>query len=410
MLSTIFNRSPRRIKYEHHKIDRNNIASEAMLVCKVLYSYGYEAFLVGGAVRDLMLGLKPKDFDVVTNATPKQIQSLFRHSRIVGRRFQLVHVVLGKRVIETSTFRAVFLKDQDVDKHGRVLRDNVFGTQKEDAARRDFTINSLYYDPKSEEVVDYHSGIIDLKKRSVRTIGNPKQRYREDPARILRAVRFAARIRGTIDKASLESIEETAYLIKYIHPSRLFDEVFKLLTCGHATSCLNQLKEFGFQPSLVAIPLLNAVLKTEDRRFIELVLAYADTEVQSGRGVKPSFMLAALLWQRVKKCWIELYNNGLHSTPALVQAGNSTLKEQTQNLFIQRQVRSDAREIWLMQPRFRNYRKKSVCRLVKQPRFRAAHSLLKLRANFGECDIAVVDWWMDLANSNLTRNNERNSL
>src|SRR3546814_716408 len=180
---------PERFPREKHGIDRRNVSRHAIKVCEVLRQHGYDAYIVGGAVRDLIVGLEPKDFDVATNATPEQIRPLFRRARIIGRRFQLVHVVFGQEIIETSTFRAPASQDQETDEHGRILRDNVFGTHEEDAARRDFTMNALYYDPHTEEVIDYHQGVQDLKKRQVRIIGDPAQRYREDPVRMLRAVR-----------------------------------------------------------------------------------------------------------------------------------------------------------------------------------------------------------------------------
>jgi poly(A) polymerase len=190
-------RGPLRIERDKHGIDRRNVSRHAIKVCEVLRQHGYDAYIVGGAVRDLIVGLEPKDFDVATNATPEQIRPLFRRARIIGRRFQLVHVVFGQEIIETSTFRAPASEDQETDEHGRILRDNVFGSHEEDAARRDFTMNALYYDPHNEEVIDFHNGVADLKKRQVRIIGDPARRYREDPVRMLRAVRFAAKLNGT---------------------------------------------------------------------------------------------------------------------------------------------------------------------------------------------------------------------
>ena len=203
-------RGPLRIGRDKHGIDRRNVSRHAIKVCEVLRQHGYDAYIVGGAVRDLIVGLEPKDFDVATNATPEQIRPLFRRARIIGRRFQLVHVVFGQEIIETSTFRAPASEDQETDAHGRILRDNVFGTHEEDAARRDFTMNALYYDPHNEEVIDFHNGVADLKKRQIRIIGDPAKRYREDPVRMLRAVRFAAKLNGTIDPATRQPIRTMA--------------------------------------------------------------------------------------------------------------------------------------------------------------------------------------------------------
>ncbi|HUH87597.1 MAG TPA: polynucleotide adenylyltransferase PcnB, partial [Pusillimonas sp.] len=245
-------RGPERFARDKHGIDRRNVSRHAVKVCEVLQQKGYDAYIVGGAVRDLIIGLEPKDFDVATNATPEQIRPLFRRARIIGRRFRLVHVVFGQEIIETSTFRApAAAGDEDTDEHGRILRDNLFGTHEQDAARRDFTLNALYYDPVKEEVIDYHRGVPDLKNRVVRMIGDPETRYREDPVRMLRAVRFACKLNGTVDPATLAPIRRLAPLIQNVPASRLFDEMLKLLTCGHAMSCLRQLRELGLHQGLL---------------------------------------------------------------------------------------------------------------------------------------------------------------
>ncbi len=217
-------RGPERLSADKHGIDRRNVSRHAIKVCEVLQQEGFAAFIVGGAVRDLIVGLEPKDFDVATNATPNQVRALFRRARIIGKRFQLVHVVFGQEIIETSTFRAnATAADTQTDEHGRILRDNLFGTQEEDAARRDFTLNAFYYDPITEEVIDYHQGVPDLKKRVVRMIGDPEQRYREDPVRMLRALRFAAKLNATLDPATREPIARMAQLIENVPASRLFE-------------------------------------------------------------------------------------------------------------------------------------------------------------------------------------------
>ena len=224
---------------------------------------------------------------MATNATPEQIRPLFRRARIIGRRFQLVHVVFGQEIIETSTFRAPASEDQETDEHGRILRDNVFGSQAEDAARRDFTMNALYYDPHTEEVIDYHHGVSDLKKRQIRMIGDPAKRYREDPVRMLRAVRFAAKLNGTIDPATRQPIGTMADLIENVPASRLFDEMLKLLTCGHAMDCLRQLRADGLHKGL--LPLLDVVLEQPGgEHFVELALERTDARVRAGRPSAPA--------------------------------------------------------------------------------------------------------------------------
>ncbi len=390
-------RGPQRIGAERHGIDRRNVSRHAIKVCDVLRQHGYEAYIVGGAVRDLIVGLEPKDFDVATNATPEQIRPLFRRARIIGRRFQLVHVVFGQEIIETSTFRAPASDDQETDEHGRILRDNVFGSQEEDAARRDFTMNALYYDPHTEEVIDYHQGVQDLKKRQVRIIGDPVKRYREDPVRMLRAVRFAAKLNGSIDTATRQPIRTMASLIENVPASRLFDEMLKLLTCGHAMDCLRQLRNDGLHHGL--LPLLDVVLEQPGgENFVELALERTDARVRAGKTISPSFLFAALLWQLVDVRWKQLRAQGEHNIPALVQAADSVLDEQTEKLAIQRRFSSDMREIWFMQPRFERRAGKTIYRMLEQPRFCAACDFLQLRAAAGEFDSVLAQWWMDLAN------------
>lgn len=392
------NRGPQRIASDKHGIDRRNVSRHAIKVCEVLRQHGYEAYIVGGAVRDLIMGLEPKDFDVATNATPEQIRPLFRRARIIGRRFQLVHVVFGQEIIETSTFRAPASADQETDEHGRTLRDNVFGSQEEDAARRDFTMNALYYDPHTEEVIDYHNGVQDLKKRQIRMIGDPVKRYREDPVRMLRAVRFAAKLNGTIDPATRQPIRTMAALIENVPASRLFDEMLKLLTCGHAMDCLRQLRADGLHHGL--LPLLDVVLEQPGgEHFVELALERTDARVRAGKTISPSFLFAALLWQQVESRWKELRGRGEHNIPSLVQAADSVLDEQTEKLAIQRRFSSDMREIWFMQPRFERRGGKTAYRMIEQPRFRAACDFLQLRAAAGEFDSVLAQWWMDLANA-----------
>jgi len=396
---------PQSIPRERHGIDRRNVSRHAIKVCEVLHQHGYEAYIVGGAVRDLIIGLEPKDFDVATNATPEQIRPLFRRARIIGRRFQLVHVVFGQEIIETSTYRAPSSETQQTDAHGRILSDNVFGTRQQDAERRDFTLNALYYDPSTEVVIDYHHGVDDLKKRVVRMIGDPRKRYREDPVRMLRAVRFAAKLNGTIDPASREPIRSMAELIDNVPASRLFDEMLKLLTCGHAMDCLRQLRAEGLHHGL--LPLLDVVLEQpRGERFVELALERTDARVRGGKTVSPSFLFAALLWQLVETRWQQLRAAGEHPGPAMMQAADSVLDEQTEKMAIQRRYAADMREIWFMQPRFERRAGKAIWRMVEQPRFRAACDFLQLRAAAGEFDSVLAQWWMDLANADDSRRAE----
>jgi poly(A) polymerase len=387
-----------RISRDKHGIDRRNVSRHAIKVCEVLQHEGYQAYIVGGAVRDLIVGLEPKDFDVATNATPEQVRPLFRRARIIGRRFQLVHVVFGQEIIETSTFRAPASESQATDENGRILRDNEFGTHAQDAARRDFTINALYYDPTTEDVIDYHQGVQDLKHRVVRMIGDPRTRYREDPVRMLRAVRFAVKLSGKIDPASEEPLQSMAGLIENVPASRLFDEMLKLLTCGHAMDCLQRLRQDGLHQGM--LPLLDVVLEQPSgAAFIELALDRTDHRVRAGKTVSPSFLFAALLWHQVELRWQQLQKQGEVGIPALMQAADSVLDEQTEKLAIQKRFSADMREIWFMQPRFDRRLPKSIWRMIEQPRFRAAVDFLQLRAAAGDFDSVLAQWWMDLANA-----------
>ncbi|NYT69110.1 polynucleotide adenylyltransferase PcnB [Pusillimonas noertemannii] len=392
-------RGPERLSRDKHGIDRRNVSRHAIKVCEVLRQKGYDAYIVGGAVRDLIVGLEPKDFDVATNATPEQIRPLFRRARIIGRRFQLVHVVFGQEIIETSTFRApAEAGDQETDEHGRILRDNLFGTHEQDAARRDFTLNALYYDPIDEVVIDYHRGVADLKKRVVRMIGDPETRYREDPVRMLRAVRFACKLDGTVDPATLEPIRKLAPLVKNVPASRLFDEMLKLLTCGHAMSCLRQLRELGLHQGM--LPIIDTLFQTpEGEQFVSLALERTDARVRSGKSVSPSFLFAALLWKLVDKRWVDITAKGEHPIQALVLAADDVIDRQTRTLAIQRRFQADMREIWFMQPRFERATPRTIWRMLDHQRFRAAVDFLQLRAEAREVDSVQAQWWMDLANA-----------
>lgn len=388
----------KRYHVKDHRIDKRLVSRNAIKVCEVLQQKGFDAYIVGGAVRDLMIGLEPKDFDVATNATPDQIRPLFRRARIIGRRFQLVHVVFGSEIIETSTFRAPAHAAQSTDDHGRILRDNDFGSHPQDAARRDFTINALYYNPINEEVIDFHQGVPDLNKRVVRIIGNPQLRYREDPVRMLRAVRFAVKLNGTIETESRKPIKAMADLINNVPASRLFDEMLKLLTCGHALECLKQLRANGLHQGL--LPLLDVVLEQPSgAAFVQLALDRTDHRVRSGKPVSPSFLFAALLWQQVEMRWREQVTAGAISMPALVSAADTVIDMQTEKLAIHRRFTSDMRDIWFMQPRFEKRVPRMIHRLIEQPRFRAAVDFLQLRAAAHEFDSVLAQWWMDLANA-----------
>lgn len=391
-------KGPQRLARDVHGIDRRLVSRHAIKVCEVLTREGYDAYIVGGAVRDLIAGLEPTDFDVATNATPEQIRPLFRRARIIGRRFQLVHVVFGREIIETSTFRASSTNGEFTDEHGRILRDNLFGSQEEDAARRDFTLNALYYDPLNEIVIDYHNGVADLKNRVVRMIGDPDVRYREDPIRMMRAMRFAAKLDATIEPATLAPIQELAPLVENVPASRRFDELLKLLTCGHAMDCLHRLREVGLHQSV--LPLLDRVFATEGgEKFLELALDRTDVRVRTGKSVSPSFLFASLLWVLVRDRAKVYREQGEHPNQALVLAADDIVSKQARSMPIQRRFVADMRDIWFMQARFERATPRAIWRLIEQPRFRAAVDFLQLRAEAREVDSVDAQWWMDLADA-----------
>src|SRR5919108_471758 len=375
-----------------HGLAREALSPPAAKVCTVLREAGFQAYVVGGAVRDLLLGITPKDFDVATDARPEQIRPLFRRALIIGRRFRLVHVMFGSETVEGSTFRGADTGTAEKDEHGRVLRDNVFGSQEEDARRRDFTVNALYYEPASEEVVDFHGGLADLKKRVLRVIGDPETRYREDPVRMLRAVRLAAKLGLTLDAATREPIRRLAPLMERVPPARLFDEMLKLLLSGHASACLRQLRDVGLHKGL--LPLLDVILEQPlGERFVTLALAQTDERVLAERPVSPAFLFAALLWHEVLAAWKTREGRGERAIPALENAMDEVLDTQCAKLAITRKLTATMREIWGMQPRFEMRAGQRPYRLLESPRFRMAYDFLALRAASGEVPAEFEAWW-----------------
>ncbi|MBS0449563.1 MAG: polynucleotide adenylyltransferase PcnB [Proteobacteria bacterium] len=407
-----------------HRIDRTLVDDRAIKVVTTLVEAGYEAYIVGGAVRDLLVGLRPKDFDVATNATPEQVKGLFRRAFIIGRRFRIVHVVFGRgrqdrglsEVIEVSTFRALVdpaaaeavagnektskaelaNRSHAVDASGRVLRDNVWGPQIEDAARRDFTVNAMYYDPVREIVVDYHGGIKDVRKKLLRMIGDPATRYREDPVRIIRVIRFAAKLGFAIEAKTRAPIKEMAALLDNVPASRTFDEMIKLLQTGHALASVEELKRHGLHRGV--FPVLDVALDEAQRhdgreKFVRLALADTDRRVGEDKPVAPSFMLACMLWHEVQGGWQKLQAGGMAPFPALQQAIDAVFDARIGDISGRGKLAADMREIWLMQPRFERRSPSSAHSLVEQPRFRAGFDFLRLRADAGEIDAALSTWW-----------------
>jgi poly(A) polymerase len=418
-----------------HRIDPKLLDANAVRVVRTLKDAGHEAYIVGGAVRDLLVGLRPKDFDVATDATPEQVKALFRRAFIIGRRFRLVHVVFGRgrehETIEVSTFRAYLDsaaaeqvagnektakqamadKTHVVDAEGRVLRDNVWGPQIEDAARRDFTVNAMYYDPITEMVVDYHGGLADARARVLRMIGDAAVRYREDPVRIVRVVRFAAKLGFALEPGTEKPVRSMSALLANVPISRLFDEMVKLLQTGHALASIEQLKRFGLVGQGV-FPVLDAALapsKPSPARdtFVRLALEDTDRRVAEGRAVAPSFMLACLLWHDVQERWSALRAQGEPAYPALQQAVDAVFEARIGDISGRGKLAADMREVWLMQPRFERRTPSSAQALIGQPRFRAGYDFLRLRADCGEMASDLADWWEDF---HLGNDEEREAL
>jgi len=392
------NGKPRIIPLAAHGLSRDQLSPCALKTTETLQRAGYAAFVVGGAVRDLLMGRPPKDFDVATNATPAEVQALFRRARLIGRRFQLVHVLCGRETIEVSTFRGTANHGGQGERHtddtGRLVRDNVFGSQSEDAARRDFTANALYYDPGREEILDYHDGVSDIRKQVLRMIGDAEQRYREDPVRMLRAARFAARLDFHIDAATRAPTAKLGPLLQHVPESRLFDEMLKLLLSGHALRGVHQLRAEGLHHGL--LPLLDTILEQPaGERFVTLALKNTDQRIAQGKPVSPAFLLATLLWHEVLTVWQRLEAEGMNTFPALYRAMDDVLTAQGRKLVIPRRYDAMMKEIWGLQPRFLFRAGVRPFRLLENPRFRAGFDFLLLRCESGESDAEIGQWWED---------------
>lgn len=405
LLRRVFKKNPPKLQAEAaeiplelHGIRREMVSPAARKVCSVLQDAGFKAYVVGGAVRDLIARIDPKDFDVATNATPEEVRHLFRRSRIIGRRFRIVHVMSGPETIEVSTFRALHDDNTETDEHGRVLHDNVWGTIEDDAARRDFTVNALYYDPTTEIVLDFHHGVMDLKQKTMRVIGDPPTRYREDPVRMLRAVRLAAKLDLILDPEARKPIREMCDLLANVPAARLFDEILKLLSSGYSVVSLKRLRDEGLHHGL--LPLLDTILaQPMGERFIWLTLENTDSRVRSGKPISPGFMFATLLWHEVLANWNARKEAGEHVQPALFDAMDEVLASQAEKLAITRRIAADITEIWALQPRFEKRTGKTPFRLLEQARFRAGYDFLRLRAESGEIGMELPDWWDAFANA-----------
>lgn len=394
--------SPVVIPRAEHNISRSRISENALKVLYRLKSAGYESYMVGGGVRDLLLGREPKDFDVATNARPEEVRALFRNCRIIGRRFRLAHVQFGREIIEVATFRANRpVSDThmfDDDNNGRILRDNTYGTLKEDAFRRDFSVNALYYDIRDFSVRDYVDGLSDLRTGVLRLIGDPETRYREDPVRMLRAARFAAKLGFRMHPETAAPIADLASLLAEVPPARLFEEILKLFLYGFGQQACQHLRQHGLFAHL--FPRTAAVLNTEEQgfphTFISQALASTDARVAENKPVTPAFLFAALLWEPVRQRSAKLETVGTPPAEALRRAADELVSEQVAHVALPRRFATAMIEIYQMQSRFLQREGKRPQRFLSHPRFRAAYDFLMLRAEAGEVDAELAAWWTHL--------------
>ena len=371
------------------KIDISLISVHAIKTIQVLEENGFEAYLVGGAVRDLLFGIKPKDFDVVTNATPDQIHHLFRRSRLIGRRFKLVHVIYGREIIEVSTYRSQQKEILQAD--GSIVKDdNHYGTIEEDAVRRDFTINAMFYSPSNHKLVDFHDGLDDLNRGIIRIIGNAEQRYQEDPIRILRAFRVCAKLNMALNETSRAPIKKLVPLLHDIPHSRLFDEVIKFFLTGHALNSYRVMQDENIYSQFFLSP--ESELKDIDL-FISNGLKNTDLRINQDKSCNPSFLFSFLLWHQVNVLWDRYKLELKHSIAGLNQAIDEVIEKQIKLFPIHKRFTITMKEIWRLQPRFENQSPKKIYRLLLHPRFRAAYDFMLLRCESNQLDKNIGIWW-----------------
>ena len=371
------------------KIDINLISVHAIKTIQVLEENGFEAYLVGGAVRDLLFGIKPKDFDVVTNATPDQIHHLFKRSRLIGRRFKLVHVIYGREVIEVSTYRSQQKEIPQAD--GSIVKDdNHYGTIEEDAVRRDFTINAMFYSPSNHKLVDFHDGLEDLNRGIIRIIGNAEKRYQEDPIRILRAFRVCAKLNMALNETSRAPIKKLVPLLHDIPHSRLFDEVIKFFLTGHALNSYRVMQDENIYSQFFLSP--ESELKDIDL-FISNGLKNTDLRINQDKSCNPSFLFSFLLWHQVDVLWDRYKLELKHSIAGLNQAIDEVIEKQIKLFPIHKRFTITMKEIWRLQPRFENQSPKKIYRLLLHPRFRAAYDFMLLRCESNQLDKNIGIWW-----------------
>ncbi|AJQ97244.1 polynucleotide adenylyltransferase PcnB [Gynuella sunshinyii] len=398
---------------DQHTISRKDISPNALKVLYRLKNSGHQAYLVGGCVRDLMLDKKPKDFDVATDATPEEVKILFKNSRVIGRRFKIVHVSFGREIIEVTTFRAGHDSAENQEElhpkhavaakseHGMLVRDNVYGTMEEDALRRDFTVNAFYYSVEDFSLKVFNQGITDIQSKTLRIIGNPETRYREDPVRMLRAARFAAKLEFELEPQTASKIPALSELLHNVAPARLFDETLKLFVSGHALASFRKLGELGLLKAL--LPATELSLQQDESgfytRFIEHALLNTDRRVLQSKPVTPAFLYAALLWPAVNEQYQQLKNTGTPPSVALHKASQHVIGEQNKTTAIPKRFSIPMREIWELQLRLPRKQRARALAVLEHPRFRAAYDFLLLREEAGETTDGLGQWWTEFQQS-----------
>ncbi|MCW8443768.1 polynucleotide adenylyltransferase PcnB [Fluoribacter gormanii] len=378
-----------------HSISKADISSNALKVLNRLIGAGFQAYIVGGSVRDLLLHKAPKDFDVATDATPNQVKNLFRNGRIIGRRFKLVHILFHREIIEVATFRSHAEEDenQQTNERGMLVRDNAYGSLDEDAWRRDFTINSLYYNINDSSIVDFTGGVKDVENKLIRMIGDPVKRYQEDPVRMLRAIRFSAKLNFKLAQETEAPFPEISHLITHVSSSRLFDEMTKLYQCGNAVAVQRLLMQYGLFQHLC--PQTNALLDSAHpvNALLAIALENTDTRIHEDKPVTPAFLFAVLLWFPMIERAKELQKTGIDPLPSIEKAMSLVIAEQNQIISIPKRYTQIIREIWLLQYRFVKRLGGRAFNLVQHPRFRAAYDFMALRALAGDESMELAQWW-----------------
>jgi len=396
-------RKPVIIQESVHGIVRKKVSKSALRVIKGLQEAGYEAYIVGGGVRDLMLGRWPKDFDIATDASPEEVSRVFRNCRLIGRRFRLAHVYFGPEIIEVATFRgeATVHEHRHYGKHGALVRDNVYGSIEDDAWRRDFTINALFYDPAAGTVFDYVDGLRDLADRKIKMIGKPDIRLREDPVRMLRALRIGGKLDLSIDPEIRASIDQYKSLLTTVPPARLFEEVVKIYRSGRTADIFSLLRDYGlFQ---IMFPSIAACLMGEEKKMCEAflfeVFRNADERITHGKTLSPAFLFAALLWWPLQRSIKQFEETGLTSHEAFIAASEKVLRDQNRQIAVSKRLGSLIRETWFTQFQLFSPRRRQAYRLLLHPRFRAAYDFFKLRAEVENDLKPMAEWWTKFKNA-----------